>query len=641
MLDIHNLSVYFTGRYLFKEISFQVNKGDRIGLIGKNGAGKSTLLKLIVGDESYESGTITYSKSVDVAMLKQDLDFNNDSTLWKEAEKAFEKIARIEKQLAELSLELSEREDYESIEYSKFLEKINEANEQLVILGASQKDASIARVLEGLGFRSEDWEKQTSDFSGGWRMRIELAKLLLKKPDVLLLDEPTNHLDIESIVWLEKFLKTYGGAVILVSHDKAFLNAVCNRSIEIQSAKIYDFKGNYDKYLSQRELMLEQQLAELANQEKEKKRLTDLIEKFRYKSSKAAFAQSLIKKLEKMDDIDLDAISNKTMNFKFPVAPSSGKVVLKLEELEKSFGDKKVLNQVNLELERGDKIAFVGQNGQGKSTLVKCIMNDWTDYSGHLKLGHNVEIAYFAQDQAKKLDISKTVLDTVLDEADTNTRPKVRGLLGAFLFEGEDVDKKVSVLSGGERGRLALCLLLLKPHNLLILDEPTNHLDIQSKEILKQAILDYQGTVIIISHDREFLQGLTEKVLEFRNYQVKELLGDVDYYLEQREFENLKDAEKAKADKLDTAKVVKQGQNEWQSNKELKKLKNKVGKLEREISDLETKIAKCDVELATTVFYEKPQTEQLSFMDKYNDLKELLDKVVEDWETTLELLEEE
>lgn len=640
MLDIHNLSVYFTGKYLFKEISFQVNKGDRIGLIGKNGAGKSTLLKLIVGDESYESGNITYAKSVDVAMLRQDLDFNNDSTLWKEAEKAFEKIALIEGNLTNLSLELSNREDYESKEYSKLLEKINIANEQLIILGASQKDASIARVLEGLGFKSSDWEKQTSDFSGGWRMRIELAKLLLKKPDVLLLDEPTNHLDIESIVWLEKFLKSYTGAVVLVSHDKAFLNAVCNRSIEIQSGKIYDFKGNYDKYLSQRELMLEQQLAEFTNQAKEKKRLNDLIEKFRYKSSKAAFAQSLIKKLEKMDDIDIDSISNKAMSFKFPQAVHSGKVVLKIEELEKSFGDKKVLNQVNLELERGDKIAFVGQNGQGKSTLVKCIMNDWKDYTGQMKIGHNVEIAYFAQDQAKKLDTSKTVLDTVLDEADAETRPKVRGLLGAFLFEGEDVDKKVSVLSGGERGRLALCLLLLRPHNLLILDEPTNHLDIQSKEILKQAILDYEGTVIIISHDREFLQGLTEKVLEFRDHKVKELIGDVDYYLEQREFENLRDAELAKSEKTNNVKENKASQSDWQSNKELKKLKNKVGKLEREISELEQKISDYDDILAQAEFYERSNEDQSTFMEKYNSYKSTLDKVVEDWEVTLELLEE-
>jgi len=640
MLDIHNLSVYFTGKYLFKEISFQVNKGDRIGLIGKNGAGKSTLLKLIVGDESYESGTISFSKSLEIAMLRQDLDFKNDSSLWKEAEKAFEKITLIENQLASLSIELSEREDYESSEYSKLLEKINDANEQLVILGASQKDAFIAKVLEGLGFSKSDWDKQTSEFSGGWRMRIELAKLLLKKPDVLLLDEPTNHLDIESIVWLEKFLKTYPGSVILVSHDKAFLNAVCNRSIEIQSAKIYDYKGNYDKYLSQRELLLEQQLAELTNQAKEKKRLTDLIEKFRYKSSKAAFAQSLIKKLEKMDDIDIDEVSNKTMHFKFPMAPHSGKVALKVEELAKGFDDKLVLNDVNLELERGDKIAFVGQNGQGKSTLVKCIMNDWSDYSGALTLGHKVEVAYFAQDQAKKLDPSKTVLDTILDEADTETRPKVRGLLGAFLFEGEDVDKKVSVLSGGERGRLALCLLLLKPHNLLILDEPTNHLDIQSKEILKQAILDYTGTAIIISHDREFLIGLTEKVLEFRNGKVKELLGDVNYYLEQREFENLREAElKQKEQSISQSDSSNSGQQSYQASKELKKIKNKVGKLEREIDSLEKKIAECDGILAEAEFYQKPQQDQDDFMSKYNALKSELNKVMNDWEETIMLLE--
>ncbi|MGB0871197.1 MAG: ABC-F family ATP-binding cassette domain-containing protein [Flavobacteriales bacterium] len=640
MLDIHNLSVYFTGKYLFKEISFQVNKGDRIGLIGKNGAGKSTLLKLIVGDESYESGTISFSKSLEIAMLRQDLDFKNDSSLWKEAEKAFEKITLIENQLAKLSIELSERDDYESSEYSKLLEKINDANEQLVILGASQKDAFIAKVLEGLGFTKSDWDKQTSEFSGGWRMRIELAKLLLKKPDVLLLDEPTNHLDIESIVWLEKFLKTYPGSVILVSHDKAFLNAVCNRSIEIQSAKIYDYKGNYDKYLSQRELLLEQQLAELTNQAKEKKRLTDLIEKFRYKSSKAAFAQSLIKKLEKMDDIDIDEVSNKTMHFKFPMAPHSGKVALKVEELAKGFDDKLVLNDVNLELERGDKIAFVGQNGQGKSTFVKCIMNDWSDYSGALTLGHKVEVAYFAQDQAKKLDSSKTVLDTILDEADAETRPKVRGLLGAFLFEGEDVEKKVSVLSGGERGRLALCLLLLKPHNLLILDEPTNHLDIQSKEILKQAILDYTGTAIIISHDREFLIGLTEKVLEFRNGKVKELLGDVNYYLEQREFENLREAElKQKEQSTSQSDSSNSGQQSYQASKELKKIKNKVGKLEREIDSLEKKIAACDTTLAETEFYQKPQKDQDDFMSKYNALKSELNNVMNDWEETIMLLE--
>jgi ATP-binding cassette subfamily F protein 3 len=632
MLDINNVSVFFTGNYLFKDISFRVVAGDRIGLIGKNGAGKSTLLKLICGDETYESGTISKAKTTEVALLRQDLDFAQDTTLWLECAKAFESLNHLEKQVDQWSLDLAQREDYESEEYADLISKINEGTQRLDILGANQKDAKIARVLEGLGFKEGDWQKDTKDFSGGWRMRIELAKLLLKQPDILLLDEPTNHLDIESIVWLEKFLVSYPGAVILVSHDKKFLDQVCNRSIEIQSGKIYDYKGNYTKYLQQRELLLEQQLAAFQNQLKEKKRLETLVEKFRYKSSKAAFAQSLIKKLEKMDDISIDEISQKSMRFKFPEAPHSGKVVLKINELSKSFGDHTVLNEVNLELERGHKIAFVGQNGQGKTTLVKCIMDVWQDYQGEKTIGHQVQIGYFAQDQAKKLDVSKTILDTVLDEADAETRPKVRGLLGSFLFEGEDVDKKVSVLSGGERGRLALCLLLLKPHNLLILDEPTNHLDIQSKEILKQAIEEYKGSVILISHDREFLEGLTDKVLEFRDHKVKEILGDVKEYLALRAFEDFRQVEQAKKEAKVSNSTESKGKSDWQSEKEKKKIKNRIGKLEREIEALEENIANQQQKMAEDSFYSQSVEEQQTFIQELKKFENNLEEKMDEWD---------
>ncbi|MGB0884651.1 MAG: ribosomal protection-like ABC-F family protein [Flavobacteriales bacterium] len=639
MLDVTKLSVFFSGEYLFKEISFKLNAGDRIGLIGKNGAGKSTLLRLIEGEETYESGSISYSKHIRIATLKQDLDFDDNTTLWKEAEKAFESLLAIESELEELNMALATREDYESEAYAQILDRVGHLNEQLNYFGAAQKDAEIAKILEGLGFKQSEWEQETSSFSGGWRMRIELAKLLLKKPDILLLDEPTNHLDMESIIWLEKFLKTYPGAVMLVSHDKAFLNAVCNRSIEIQSKKIYDFKGNYDKYLSQRALLFEQQSAAITNQIAEKKRLKELIEKFRYKKSKAAFAQTLIRKLEKMDELDLDVLSNKTMHFKFPKAPHSGKVVLKIDQLSKAFGTKKVLNTVDFELERGQKVALIGQNGQGKTTLVKCIMNQWTDFQGDLKLGHQVEVAYFAQDQAKQLDPTKTVLDTILDKAPMEIRPKVRGLLGSFLFEGEDVDKKVSVLSGGERGRLALCSLMLKPHNLLILDEPTNHLDMQSKDILKEAIKSYEGSVLLISHDREFLDGLTEQVLEFRESKVRTFLGNVGEYLKHREFESLKDAEKTQKIKVAEQASKPEGKASWASDKERKKLKNKISKLERQIEELEESIASKQKELADLQFYEKQEIEQQLFIKKLKQEQADLETSTSDWEQTVERLE--
>ncbi|MCT4664095.1 MAG: ATP-binding cassette domain-containing protein [Flavobacteriales bacterium] len=632
MLDIHKVSVYFSGKYLFKEISFRLVAGDRIGLVGKNGAGKSTLLKLICGDESYESGTISYSKETEIALLRQDLDFANDGNLWQECEKAFEKINQLEKSVAKWSEELSHREDYESEDYAKLISKINDGNDRLNFLGIHQKDAQIAKILEGLGFTEKDWTKPTTEFSGGWRMRIELAKLLLQQPHILLLDEPTNHLDIDSIVWLEKFLKNYPGAVILVSHDKTFLNQVCNRTVEIQHGTLYAYKGNYDKYIQQRELLLEQQLAAFENQAKEKKRLEALVEKFRYKSSKAAFAQTLIKKLDKMEDISIDELDQKTMRFKFPDAPHSGKVVLKMEEVGKSFGTKKIFSKVNFELERGQKVAFVGQNGQGKTTLVKCIMQEWEDYRGKLDLGHQVEIGYFAQDQAKKLDTTKTVLDTVLDEANAETRPKVRGLLGSFLFEGEDVEKKVSVLSGGERGRLALCLLLLKPHNLLILDEPTNHLDIQSKEILKQAVEDYQGSVILISHDREFLEGLTDKVLEFREGKVKEILGGVKEYLELRSFDDFRQVEQQIKEAEVQENTSSKGQNDWKLEKEKKKIKNKINKLEKEINELESKIEQMQNEMAEDSFYSQPIEDQTKFIQEVKDREKILNDKLEEWE---------
>ena len=543
MLNIHNLSVSFQGEYLFQEISFRLGAGDRIGLIGKNGAGKSTMLKIIAGEQEYDSGQIAKDKDLRIGFLKQDIDFIQGRTVLDEAYQAFEEIKKLEAKMNEINHQLATRTDYESDSYTELIQELTDVTHQYEIIGGYNYEGDTEKVLLGLGFKREDFEKLTDTFSGGWRMRIELAKLLLQNNDILLLDEPTNHLDIESIIWLESFLNSYPGCVILVSHDKMFLDNVTNRTIEISLGRIYDYKKPYSKYLELRGELRAQQLAAQKNQQKEIEQTEKLIEKFRAKASKASMAQSLIKKLDKVNRIEVDEDDNAVMNISFPVSVQPGKVVVEAEHVGKAYGKHQVLEDINLLIERGSKIAFVGQNGQGKTTLAKIIIDE-ISHSGNLKLGHNVQLGYFAQNQADYLDGEKSIYDTMVDAANESNRAKVRDMLGSFLFRGDEVDKKVKVLSGGERNRLALCKMLLQPFNVLVMDEPTNHLDIKSKNVLKEACKNFEGTLIIVSHDRDFLQGLTSTVYEFRNKKIKEYLGDIDYYLEQRKLEDMRAVEK-------------------------------------------------------------------------------------------------
>jgi len=545
MLNIHNLSVSFAGEYLFEEISFKLISGDRVGLIGKNGAGKSTLLKLLSKEMELDSGSIASDKDIRIGFLKQDIDFEKGRTVLDEAYQAFVEIKQLELKQNDINLKLSERTDYESDSYFALITELSDVTDRYELIGGYNYQGQTEKILQGLGFSRADFDKNTDTFSGGWRMRIELAKLLLQSNDLLLLDEPTNHLDIESIIWLEQFLKTFTGAVVIVSHDKMFLNNVTNRTIEISLGRIYDFNKPYSKYLVLRNEIKEQQISAQKNQEKQIQQTERLIEKFRAKASKASMAQSLIKKIEKIDRIEVDKDDNSVMKLKFNVSVNPGKVIAEIEELSKSYDENHVLDDINLIIERGSKTAFVGQNGQGKSTLAKIMVGE-LKASGMIKLGHNVQIGYFAQNQAEYLDGKKTVLDTMIDSANETNRSKVRDILGSFLFQGDEVDKFVRVLSGGERNRLALAKMLLQPFNVLVMDEPTNHLDIKSKNVLKQALQNFDGTLILVSHDRDFLQGLTNKVYEFKDQNIKEYLGDIDYYLEQRRVDDFRAIEKKK-----------------------------------------------------------------------------------------------
>ena len=544
MLNIHNLSVSFSGEYLFKEISFKLISGDRVGLIGKNGAGKSTLLKLLSKESEFDSGSIAYEKDLKIGFLKQDIDFDKGRTVLDEAYQAFTEIKELEKKQNHINTQLNERTDFESDSYLSLINDISDVNDRYELIGGYNYQGQTEKILQGLGFERQDFFKNTDTFSGGWRMRIELAKLLLQDNDILLLDEPTNHLDIESIIWLEDFLKSFSGAVVIVSHDKMFLNNVTNRTIDISLGRIYDFNKPYSKYLILRDEIKSQQISAQKNQDKHIQHTEKLIEKFRAKASKASMAQSLIKKIEKIDRIEVDQDDNSVMKLNFNISVNPGKVVTEIENLSKNFGENKVLTSINLLIERQSKIAFVGQNGQGKSTLAKVIVGELNPTSGNSKLGHNVQIGYFAQNQAEYLDGTKTVLQTMIDSANESNRSKVRDILGSFLFQGDDVEKYVRVLSGGERNRLALAKLLLQPFNVLVMDEPTNHLDIKSKNVLKQALIKFNGTLILVSHDRDFLQQLTNKVYEFKNQKIKEYLGDIDYYLDQRQVENFREIEK-------------------------------------------------------------------------------------------------
>ena len=629
MLNVHNLSVSFMGTDLFSGITFKLNKGDRIGLIGKNGAGKSTLLKVLSKDIETSGGTMAFDKDIRMGFLRQDIDFVAGRTILEEAYQAFVEIKEIEVKLDEINAQLATRTDYESDGYSQLIIDLTDYTERYELLGGYNYQGDTEKILQGLGFQREDFDKLTDTFSGGWRMRIELAKLLLQNNDILLLDEPTNHLDIESIIWLENFLKGYSGAIVLVSHDKMFLDNVTNRTIEISLGQIYDYKKPYSEFLVLRGEIKEKQLQAQKNQEKEIKQKQHLINKFKAKASKASMAQSLMKQLDKVELIEVDQDDNQAMSLRFAISKDPGKIIIEAENLSKSYGDKHVLSNVDLLIERNSKIAFVGQNGQGKSTLAKMMVNE-IPFEGNLKLGHNVEIGYFAQNQSEHLPPEKTVLEIMEDAATDGNRMRVRDMLGSFLFGGDAVDKKAKVLSGGERNRLALCKLLLAPFNVLIMDEPTNHLDIASKNVLKQALKQFSGTLIVVSHDRDFLQGLTSTVYGFKDKVIKEYLGDIDYFLEQHKIENLREAEKrtvVKVDKTSNKSSAQQGSRAQE--KDLKKLNNKLSRIETEIADLEKEIEKIDLELAQN--YDEVSS-QPNFFEKYKGKKAALDTLMADWE---------
>lgn len=622
MLNIHNLSVSFSGEYLFKEISFKLISGDRVGLIGKNGAGKSTLLKLLSKETEMDSGSIAYEKDLRIGFLKQDIDFDKGRTVLEEAYQAFSEIKILEERQNEINTQLSERTDYESDSYLELINDLSDVNDRYELIGGYNYQGQTEKILQGLGFKRDDFHKSTDTFSGGWRMRIELAKLLLQSNDLLLLDEPTNHLDIESIIWLENFLKSFLGAVVIVSHDKMFLNNVTNRTIDISLGRIYDFNKPYSKYLVLREEIKSQQISAQKNQEKHIQHTEKLIQKFKAKASKASMAQSLMKKIEKIDRIEVDQDDNSVMKLNFNISINPGKVVAEIENLSKSYDDNNVLSNVNLLIERKSKIAFVGQNGQGKSTLAKIMVGELTPSSGNSKLGHNVQIGYFAQNQAEYLDGSKTVLQTMIDSANETNRSKVRDVLGSFLFKGDDVEKYVRVLSGGERNRLALAKLLLQPFNVLVMDEPTNHLDIKSKSVLKQALVKFDGTLILVSHDRDFLQDLTNKVYEFKSQNIKEYLGDIDFYLNQRKIEDFREIEKKD-------KVINVKKNKNIDSLIERDLKKRISNVESKISRLENEISIIDKDLEED--YEKTISRD-NFFSNYEKKKSDLDSLMKKWE---------
>lgn len=634
MLSAQNIGVSFGGFTLFDNLNFRLGQGDRVALIGKNGAGKSTLLKLIAQEQTPTSGSFAIEKQCKIGYLPQDLDFDNTGSVLEETYKAFEEILEIEKRQDFINQELEARTDYESDEYSNLIIELTESTSNYELLGGYQYKAKTERILLGLGFKSIEFDKPTQEFSGGWRMRIELAKLLLRENDILLLDEPTNHLDIDSIIWLEQFLMKYKGAVLLVSHDRIFLDNVTNRTIEIVQKHIYDFKKSYSEYLQLRQELIEQQKSAKKNQDKQIQDTEKLIERFRAKASKASMAQSLIKKLDKIDRIEIDQEETQTMKLNFPVSKQPGKTILETERISKIYGENIVFNNVDLLLERGSKVAFVGQNGQGKSTLAKIIVGE-IKYQGNLKLGHNVEIGYFAQNQSEYLDGQLTILETVQEAATEKNRSSVRDLLGAFLFRGDDADKKVSVLSGGERNRLALCKLLLQPFNVLVMDEPTNHLDIASKDILKQALKKFQGTLILVSHDRDFLDELCDLVLEFKDQKVKMHLGGVKSYLEEKKIQNFTEINNNK----NLAKKISQKNEKgivFTNQKKINSLKSKINKLENKIDILEKTIKAVDLELE--INYEETIASS-NFFDKYHAQKKELQNNIDEWELVQKQLE--
>lgn len=634
MLNIHDLTISFAGEDLFSSITFKLNAGDRVGLVGKNGAGKSTLLKILAGEQEYDRGSLAMEKSLSIGFLKQDIDFVIGRTVLEEAYEAFTEIREIESKLNQVNYELAERTDYESEYYHNLIHDLDTLSHRYELLGGYNYQGDTEKILLGLGFKPSDFNRKTDTFSGGWRMRIELAKLLLQNHDILLLDEPTNHLDIESIIWFENFLKGFSGAVLLVSHDKMFLDNVTNRTIEISMGNIYDYKKPYSEYLILRKEIREKQLQAQKNQEKEIKQTEQLIDKFRAKANKASMAQSLIKKLNRVERIEVDAEDNAVMNIRFPMAITPGRVVLEIENLSKRYGDNLVLDNINLLIDRDDRIAFVGQNGQGKSTLAKIIVGE-LEHEGMMKLGHNVKIGYFAQNQSEYLNGEITLLQTMEDAANDSNRAKVRDMLGSFLFRGDEVEKKVKVLSGGEKNRLALCKMLLQPFNVLVMDEPTNHLDIASKNVLKTALQKFEGALIVVSHDRDFLQGLTDLVYEFKDGSIKEYLGDINYFLEEHQLDSFREVEKNYIKKTEPVKQVQKDNKRIEEDKNSKHLLNQLKKTENEITRLEKEIGELDLQLTQGLPLGENESD---FFHLYELKKKRLDAMMESWENlTLQL----
>ncbi|MDD4703625.1 MAG: ABC-F family ATP-binding cassette domain-containing protein [Bacteroidales bacterium] len=644
MITVNNLSIAFSGIELFDNVSFVIADKDRIGLVGKNGAGKSTLLKILSKQQEPQSGTIIIPQSQTIGYLPQEMIPSSTMNIMDETLTAFEEAKELEKKIEELSNLISHRTDYESNEYEMLLHLHFEANERLVLIDAANAQAEAEKVLLGLGFSRNDFERKITEFSSGWQMRVELAKILLKKPDIILLDEPTNHLDIESIGWLENFLINYFGAVVLVSHDRVFLDNITRRTIEITAGKIYDYKVSYSDYVDLLFQRRETQRATLTNQQRQIAEIEKFVERFRYKASKAKQVQSRIRLIEKMELETIDEVDTSTIHFRFPPSPHSGKIVVQMKNLGKKYGTKEILKDVNIIIEKGAKIAFVGKNGEGKSTLSKIIVGEITDYSGEYKEGHQVSIGYFAQNQAALLDGNKTVFETIDEVAVGDIRSKIRNILGSFLFGEDDIDKKVKVLSGGEKSRLALAKLILSPVNLLVLDEPTNHLDMDSKDILKNALIRYDGTLIIVSHDRDFLQGLTNSLYEFRNKHITEFKGDIFEYLEHRKIEDLKTLETAKAkDSQNKTAVVSKNKMDYEKSKEwereLRKIRTKIEKTEQEIESLEAEIQEIDSKLADPNIIQTLTLDD-NFYKTYQSKKDHLMQKMKLWEDLSLELEE-
>lgn len=631
MISIQNLSIHFTGQDLFTDINFMIREKDRIGLVGKNGAGKTTLIKIIAGLEQPSHGNVVMSDDVTVGYLPQEKNIHSTKTVLDETMTAFDEYHQIEKRLAQLQEELSERTDYESAGYQKLCEKMSALNERLTLIGGHSIEGEAERILVGLGFDHDDMYRAMNEFSNGWQMRVELAKILLRKPNLLLLDEPTNHLDIESIQWLEGYLKSYYGSIFMVSHDRAFLDHITIRTIEISGGKIYDYKCAYTEFVERREERIDLQKAAYDNQQREIKDIEAFIERFRYKATKAKQVQSRVKQLEKMDIVEIDDRDKSVMHFKFPPAPHSGKVTLELNHVGKCYDEKCILNDINLLIPRGEKIAFVGRNGEGKSTLSKIIAGV-LDYTGEVKLGHEVKIGYYAQNQQDMLDPDKTVFETLDDVATGDMRVKVKSLLGAFLFSGETIDKKVKVLSGGEKARLSLAKMLLFPTNLLILDEPTNHLDMLSKDILKSALIQFDGTLIVVSHDRDFLQGLTNKVYEFKKPHIKEYIGDIYDFLEEKrikELDDLNKKQKYQPQEVQTSQSKIDYEAKKKDDREKRRIEKEIKRLEEEIEKREQELAMLDEIMADPTSHPEVKIDDdfyWSYGKKKEELQNLMDK---------------